>query len=976
MVQDAITVDHDEQLSMTEIALGALSEFWQSAQLSSIESAVHLYREAIILRPPPNPKQSITLFGLAEVLIIRFYHKDMLQDLDEVILLLQDILHLQPSPDPIRFQSLLFLCFHSCLRFTQTADPQLMLGALQLHIKAYNEDADARNSFDHGTAMLKVFQQSGQASDLREAVSLLYASLWQRPYPNPNRSNSLSNLATALVIQYEQTGQLHDLEESISFHQEALKLRPPSHPDRSSSLNNLANAFTLQFEHAGQLHDLEESISLHQKALDLLPLSHPDQASSLNNLATALMTQFQHLGQLSDLQKSISFLWKALDLIPPFHPDRPSLLNNLANGLVVQFEQMGQLGDLEKSIALYQEALGLTPPSHPNQSNSLNNLANGLIRRFQQLGQLSDLEKSIFFHRKALNLRPPPHPYRSTTLTNLANTLMMQFQQRDQLCDLVESIALYRKALDLAPPAHFNQYGYLNNLANGLMRQFELMGQLCDLKESISFYREALNLSAPSNSDQSSLLNNLAIGLMTQFQKMGQHCDLQESISLHEKALALRPTSHPKRFCSLNNLANAFMTQFEQTGQLHDLEQSIFYYKDCISLLPTNHPNKYLSESLGNALVKLYGATGQYQYFSEAMTTFQDAVTSVSSSILHRFNAAKNWAQHADSQHHPSALNAYQHAINLLPHLATLGMNLKTRLDALSKANGLACNAAHCAIKAGNLEKAVEFLSEGRAIFWTQALQLHSSFNELQTIAPALAQKLQTISDALERGSHRDSRDMNDTFQKVETLEQEASHYRILNDEWNDTLDEVRKLDGFQEFLCTKSFHALRKVADHGPVVLLNASQSGCDGLILTPNGGIHVPFPHLTISTLKDLGTMIKIALSSSGIHLHLPDSAGMILETLVQKQQNYPERAGRVACPIPSLHSEDLFQCVLGKLWFDVVHPVIQALRLQVCPHVIFLPVSCLQFEFTEVSFPYTHLVVSYRPICLPPTACSWHI
>jgi hypothetical protein len=318
------------------------------------------------------------------------------------------------------------------------------------------------------------------------------------------------------------------------------------------------------------------------------------------------------------------------------------------------------------------------------------------------------------------------------------------------------------------------------------------------------------------------------------------------------------------------------------------------------------------------------------------MSYFHDAVTSASESspILNRFKAARDWAYHAESQDYPSVLDAYQHAINLLPHMATLGMDLKTRLDILPKANGLACNAARCAIQAGQLEKAVEFLSEGRGVFWTQALHLRTPFDKLQSVSPALAKKLQSISNALEKASHRDSRNLSDPLHKVRSLEQEAACCRILNDDWNHTLDEVRNIVGFEDFLHPKSFHALQQAAKHGPIVLLNASKSGCDGLILTLDNIIHIPFQDLTLEILKQLVDMIKVASSPVGIRLHIFEETGGFLETSGQNPQtlgDISERAGRMAS-IVRHNPENLFQHVLGQLWLTIVHPVIQVLKLQV--------------------------------------------
>ncbi|KAJ7720183.1 CHAT domain-containing protein [Mycena metata] len=628
-------------------------------------------------------------------------------------------------------------------------------------------------------------------------------------------------------MQFEQTGQLADLEEPIGFHREALELTPGSHPNRSALLNNLANALLAQFEQTGQLADLEESIGFHREALELTPGSHPNRSASLNNLANALLAQFEQTGQLADLEESIGFHQEALELLPGSHPNRSASLNNLANALLAQFNRTGQLADLEESIGFHREALALTPRSHPNRSASLNNLANALLAQFKQTGQLANLEESIGFHREALELTPGSHPNRSASLNNLANALLAQFEQTGQLADLEP-----------------NRSASHSNLANAVWAQFEQTGQLAGLEESIGFHQEALELRPGSYPTQSGLFNGLKNALLAQFDRTGQLADFEKSIGFHREALELRPGSHPNRSLSLSNLASALL---RQTGQLADID--------------------------------------------ECMSCFRDASAHATASVITRFRYSRHWACKAASLCHSSAMEAYQYSIDLLPHLASLDLHIRQRQEALSRARGLAYDACSYAIEAGQFDKAVEFLSTGRTVFWTQALQLRTPLNELQSVAPYLALKLRTISNALEATSaHDGSQAMPGSLQHIRDLEQEATHRRILNKDWNDTLEGVRKLEGFDGFLLPMSISKLRKASSNGLVVLLNAADSGCDALVVTQKEVKHIPLPDLSITTTQCLGDILRMALSSHKAHL------------------------------------------VLGVLWFTVARPVIDALDLKI--------------------------------------------
>ena len=332
--------------------MSSLTEFCQSVNRSSINTAISLYHDVLLSQSSTNLKQILTLFNLSDALIMRFHLTGKIGDLDEGISWLEEAIHheihlsrfledigkgihLQLPPDPERFHCLISLCMGLYLRYHQSSQLQDMRRICALTLEVVKEDEEASESLCSGTEMLDLFQQSDAVSDLDRAVELLYTSLSLRPAPHPLQSDSLCSLANALSTRFQQKGQLADLEESIAFYREALVLTPAPHPHRSHSLNNLAAALSTQFEQKGQLADLEESIAFHQEALVLRPAPHPLRSASLNNLASALRNQFEQKGQLADLEESIAFNREALVLTPAPHPLRSTSLSSLANVLMI-----------------------------------------------------------------------------------------------------------------------------------------------------------------------------------------------------------------------------------------------------------------------------------------------------------------------------------------------------------------------------------------------------------------------------------------------------------------------------------------------------------------------------------------------------------------------------------------------------------------------------------------------------------------
>jgi len=657
----------------------------------------------------------------------------------------------------------------------------------------------------------------------------------------------------------------------------------------------------MRFKQSDEQEDLDEAISLLRDALELRPTGNPNRSTSLGNLATVLRHRFQQAGERENLDEAISLHREALALFPACLPDRSSSLNNLANSLMTRFHQSGEQEDIEEAISLLRDALELFPAGHPDCSGSLNNLATSLRSRFEQSGEQDDLDEAISLHRDSLELRPVGHPSRSDSLNNLGTVLTSRFEQSGEHGDIDEAISLHRDALELRPAGHPHRSGSLSNLATLLTRRFEQLGEWEDLDDAISMQRDTLEL---------------------------------------------RPAGHPDRSDFLGNLAGSLARRFEQSGEREDLDEAIELFPESLNSYASGHPSICpISASFGHALMQAYCHTHEPKYIEKAMAIYQDAVACQTAFVSLRFSAARSWAQYADEHSHKSALDAYQAAVELLPRMAMLGLALQPRQRALtSGSDGLAHNTAACAIRSRRYDKAVELLEEGRAIFWSQALELHMPMTRLREVAPVLESNLKSLSSALEQGSLRDtSRNPTDSPQKLISMEQEARHFCRLNTEWLETLAEVRRLPDFQDFLHPSRLSTLQSAAVDAPVVILNASQSGCDALIMTSSNVKHIPLPDLPFIVINALARLIRMATPGNSLR---QVSLLPMIDDLLRPMPFNPDaerslrqlvegRAGRPASESNTqlVDSEDIFRFILDVLWISAVQPVINSLNLKVC-------------------------------------------
>jgi hypothetical protein len=322
-------------------------------------------------------------------------------------------------------------------------------------------------------------------------------------------------------------------------------------------------------------------------------------------------------------------------------------------------------------------------------------------------------------------------------------------------------------------------------------------------------------------------------------------------------------------------------------------------------------------------LILAYSAKNKdSEYLDQAMSTFFAATKCISQSASLRFEIAKTWIYYADGIYqHRSAIDAYNAALQTLPQLASLGLDIQSRHKALTAgSDGLARNASKYAIQAKDLSKAVEFLEAGRTIFWSQLLSLRSPIDKLYNIAPELADQLQHISTALELGSYRSmSVELLDNHMKL-AQDQETSRLNRLYEKWTKAINSVRCLKGFEDFLQPHQLSSLQAAASDFPVVALIANEKDSDILIMMSTNVHHIPLLNLPANELHRLVQLIQVATSRSKMQRSSIDIGSKntfppaIKETLQNWIDMKGERGGRKFKN--KINSDDIFKSVLNSV------------------------------------------------------------
>jgi tetratricopeptide (TPR) repeat protein len=610
-------------------------------------------------------------------------------------------------------------------------------------------------------------------------------------FTDPEEAKALGAQGRELLVRAVQTGDRMPLDEAVDALERCLRGTPEGDPDRPGWLSNLGLALWIRFSSAGNPLDLDAAIELGHAAVGGSPADHPARPGYLSNLGVALWTRFDTRGDMVDLHSAIEIHDAALWATPTDHPDRAGRLSNLGNALAKRSERNGSRADLERAIDLGEEAVASIPTEHPGHSKALANLGILLQTRFWYTGNSRDLDRAIELGEVALAEIRADSPDRTSNLTTLANSLWTRYKRT---------------------------------------------GSTADLDRAIELGEEAVIAHAGSDHPARHIsFSNLANTLQDRFRHSGNTSDLNRAIALAEDAIAGSPEDHPNRAVYLNNLANGLRIRAEHSRTATDLDRAIEVGEEAVATTPVDHFDRAERLSSHGATLQIRAEhRGEAADLDRALAMFREASAETSASADVRARAAQRWARSAmAAQRWVDAVEGFEAAVALAALVVPRELDRPDQEFRLTEFADLGADSAAACLQAGQPRRAVELFEQGRAVLFSQLLDVRSDLTDLQRADPVLADQFAHSRDILDHpvpvagaptGSAADPR-----------REAAAAFERILC--------EIRSLPGFERFLAPRLVEELLPAAIDGPVVLINISRWRCDAMILTSDVAV-VPLP------------------------------------------------------------------------------------------------------------------------------------
>ncbi|GHE96415.1 CHAT domain-containing protein [Streptomyces griseoluteus] len=820
-----------------------VDEFNRSGDRRPLDSAVGICRAALRAAPPEGAVPTACRAALRSTLVLRWSAFRDRRDLDESITEGQ-ALTAGPAPDEQDFRLLGRMLAD---RHELTRDP----ADLAAGITALRRAAELpMHGWDNRPFILDTLggllaergEATGDPADLAEAEHLRRVALALLPEDSPELPTVRNNLAASLRHAAELHRDPARAREAVELLNAALADTPAPH--RPQALLHLATACRTKAELTGAPADVEAMVAAHDAALAAAPRGHPLRAPALSGLGVALRLAAEHTDDTEPLRAAVALLGEAVGETPEGSRARPHRLNSLGNALHRLGQRTGDATLLDESVRVLRAAVAEPSPQEEGHLGRVANLALALRERYHQTGDLETLREAAHLARPALNA-PRTARDSDTQLANLGVVLQTWYDRTGDADAAAEAVEAARRVLARTPPGGAERAMRLNHLGNALFQRYRSGGDPADLAESAAMLTEAVERTAYGTSAHADYLHNLGLSQLTGARAAGDPTLLNQAVTtLGRSVWASAPGAAP----TANRL-----------------------------------------QSYASALRALHAMTEDPAVLLAAEDAYRQVAGITALPAAQRVRAAYSWGiAAADAGRWEQALDGFELALALLPFSIGRRLTRDDQEHGLTSVQGLAADAAACAVHLGRLDQAVLLLEQGRGVLLGRTISARAELERLREAYPEAADRFMELRDLIDA---------------LDPAERDTDERHVLAARWQDLVTEIRTLPGFGDFLDGPTTAEVRACAGRGPVVLVYASPYRSDALVLLPGRVLPVPLPGAGPAAVEAQARRLGTALADAAV----PDGERAAQETVAE---------------------------VLAWTWDHVTGPVLDALRLSAPP------------------------------------------
>ena len=669
-----------------------------------------------------------------------------------------------------------------------------------------------------------------------------------------------------------------------------------------------------RFTYDGCLQDSDVAIELQMTALNLPQISEEDVSGYYADLSKYWQKRYHHTRIQSDLASGEEAARNAVKAAGhmPFYLEVG--LTQLARTKMISYQfgitKNGQV--IDDAISNFREAMALRPQQRSN--NLLLNIGAALLAKFRDGGSYQAASEGIEYLREAVDILRRQKgkgndPFESTTMSTLAHALVTRYQKLSGKEDIDEAIRLYRKLVEDLDDEHVDWTGYVVDLCFALGLRYAVTFDDVDIAEAQQRGEFAIsNVNERTSLNQLLRLENM-LGMFFS-RKFIVNKDLKdiEAAIKHFKTcreLASAPLDvlgTDMGEVATGNLTQALRVKALSTKAENDYMAAIQFYSHLIS----DHrkriiqPSLTIFESLADVALSYWRQGGSSDSNetrpsgSIALSAYQHILQSEKTPI-NRIDAAVHAAElsYFLNRDRESAKTYSKMAVNSLVEAATLGLSRLDHLRLMKRfANVPNFGLSYSILGKDAPEKALQEFESARTLVWNRLLDDKSPADSLITQHPELAQKFDIfraqLAERREPISHYDT----------DRMKFAAPDYYRVALEYTDLLLQIRKLNGFEDFLLTPSnVQFMQGLARDGPVAVVNIT-SWYSHAVLIQGTNVH------------NIGLPVRN-------------------QDCIDHHKRFEEALKKVSQDIPV--ATNLLGQVMQSMWEGIAKPVLDALGFQ---------------------------------------------
>ena len=670
--------------------------------------------------------------------------------------------------------------------------------------------------------------------------------LSERSLPGPALTNSTPNgpyrrfdLMFNLSHYSEKFREPEDVNSEIKYLRSLYEypLSIPHHEITISLINTLAARVKGDAGYA--LEDINKIVVL-CRALLASDTSPDSLIGAFQALTEAVLDELYRSWQIQSLDHAIDCLREALKTCAS---GLRQVSLDLANLLAARFLILHINGDYQEAKAVLHDITVSRPPG--DLSGSYHIQASSLIAAIGHArsivdANLEDFEGSIYRCRSFLDhahsFGDPLHPVITTLLAGHAELghkhIALSQSARPGIAHLeVDSLPCSGQLSTFDVGA-----GGYNNVPAPLPMSFE---------EKINHLQRLYSSARPGTDHQRQCLKDLVCCYNAKVSSTYDTTYVEEAIKYNRGLIATTHPTDQSKFLHLSAFGYLLYGAFHRTEKVEYLDESITHLREVLKLDGARPIYFATIRGLLDSLSIRWQLFRRSHDLDDVMSLFASGVKDSYATVPSRFELACHWAHTGRIFRHPSILIAYNSAMSLMQESLAFAPTLSNQHDLLLEKHDLyektPLNFASYHIRAGQVERAIETLEQGRALLWSEMRGLRTSTDRLRAADSDLADRFTAINRELEMlttsASLGESAGMDDGGLEDEEW---ITQFPVLMAKQQDLLKErdalvskIRGFPGLENFLLPLPFDTLRSAALRGPVIIINHCKWRSDIIIV-----------------------------------------------------------------------------------------------------------------------------------------------